>query len=507
MKTVLFIILNYLLFSFARSQSITIDEKIRYQIIDGFGASDAWRTQFVGKYWPIEKREQIAELLFSSELDKSGNPKGIGLSIWRYYIGTGSAELGDSSGIQNEWRRSECFLNSDGTYDWSKNGGQDWFLRAAKEFGVDKFLGFSIAPPVFMSINGKGFSIKNDPRINVQPGKLDDYAEYLIKVLEYYKNEGIAFDYLSPFNEPQWDWSKASQEGTAATNEDIYLFTKYLSEELKHSKLTTKLLLGEAAKYQVLYERHGAAAQGDQIDVFFNPESALYLGDLSNVLTIITGHSYFTSWPPSVQYQVRRDLNSKLKEYPGLGFSQTEYCILEESPEIGSGHKRDLGMNTALFVARLIHSDITIAQSRGWQWWTALSNSDFKDGLIYLDTGNPDDLFDLEKMKYDGNFHESKLLWALGNYSRFVRSGMVRIHTSIDKVSGEITASAYADSTGQKVMIFTNQTKEKQKLTLPEGFKVHSMYLTDKWHDLDEVRNGNKKVILPSRSILTILGN
>jgi hypothetical protein len=29
-------------------------------------------------------------------------------------------------------------------------------------------------------------------------------------------NEGIEFDYISPFNEPQWDWENGNQEGTPA---------------------------------------------------------------------------------------------------------------------------------------------------------------------------------------------------------------------------------------------------------------------------------------------------
>ena len=36
---------------------IKIDPTVRYQTMDGFGASDAWRAQFVGKNWPMDKRE------------------------------------------------------------------------------------------------------------------------------------------------------------------------------------------------------------------------------------------------------------------------------------------------------------------------------------------------------------------------------------------------------------------------------------------------------------------
>lgn len=68
------------------------------QTMDYFGASDAWSMQFIG-LWPQEKRERIADWLFSTENDADGKPKGIGLSLWRFNVGAGSAEQGEASQI------------------------------------------------------------------------------------------------------------------------------------------------------------------------------------------------------------------------------------------------------------------------------------------------------------------------------------------------------------------------------------------------------------------------
>ena len=40
-------------------RNISVDLNQEMQTIDGFGASDAWRCQMVGKYWPEEKRNQM----------------------------------------------------------------------------------------------------------------------------------------------------------------------------------------------------------------------------------------------------------------------------------------------------------------------------------------------------------------------------------------------------------------------------------------------------------------
>jgi hypothetical protein len=89
-------------------------------------------------------------------------------------------------------------------------------------------------------------------------------------------------------------------------------------------------------------------------------------------------------------------------------------------------------MSTALYVARIIHHDLTIANARSWQWWTAVSQVDFKDGLVYLDDGSQGDSGKMGaetlSLMRDGAVRESKLLWTLGNYSRFVRPGPCSEH-------------------------------------------------------------------------------
>jgi O-glycosyl hydrolase len=74
--------------------TVRIDATKPHQTIANFAASDAWAGQFVGN-WPAAKKEAIADLLFSQD-------KGIGLSMWRFNIGAGSAEQGEASGIKDE---------------------------------------------------------------------------------------------------------------------------------------------------------------------------------------------------------------------------------------------------------------------------------------------------------------------------------------------------------------------------------------------------------------------
>lgn len=72
------------------------------QTMDYFGASDCWSMQFIG-LWPQEKQNQVADWLFSTENHENGQPKGIGLSLWRFNVGAGSAEQGEASQIASPW--------------------------------------------------------------------------------------------------------------------------------------------------------------------------------------------------------------------------------------------------------------------------------------------------------------------------------------------------------------------------------------------------------------------
>lgn len=510
------------LFFGQRITTICTDKEM--QIMDGFGASDAWSCQFVGKNWPEQKKNAIADLLFSKEMDAQGNPKGIGLSIWRFNLGAGSMEQGENSKVSDEWRRTECFLNADGTYNWSKQEGQRWFLQAAKKRCVEKYLIFTNSPPVYMTNNGLSFSTQKN-KLNLKEGAVPKFADFLVQSIQgLEKNEGIKFDYVSPINEPQWEWMAKngdinSQEGTPATNQEIYDLTKILSDKLKSQKMSTEIVIAEAAAINYLYENVNGENRDNQIEYFFG-NTKTNISELPNVKNVISGHSYFSTWPIDRQVLSRKLIAASIKQRPGLKYWQSEYCILENPGEAeipgGSGEGRDLGMQTALFVARLIHNDIALANAASWQWWTSLSRVDFKDGLIYLDDGKSKGGSVPNYCNNDGEFHDSKLLWALGNYSLFVRPGMHRIDIpNQDELTAvnDVMLTAYKDVENKKLVIVVvncGESSQKYKFVLTNGSLKNNEvtpYITSENSNLK--RNNMQKIDnleIPAKSVVTFVG-
>lgn len=489
------------------------------QTIHSFGASDCWRIQYFGENWPSGKRNYVADLLFSTEKDRTGNPKGIGLSLWRYNIGAGSYEAGRQSGVNNYLRRTECFLDEQGRWDWSKQKGQRWFIDAARKRGVKYVLGFSITASPFMTRNGMCRATEGDfPRINLRDDQFDEYASFLAEVCKK-----LSLDYLSPINEPQWDWSGTTQEGTPATNEDCYRLIEALDKHLTGSK--TKIVFGEAADIRYLYRKTAdKPGRDNQIEELFACDSDRSILKFGSVVPVITGHSYWSTFPVDTLIAVRQELAAELsgKLAGKVSYWQTEYCPMEknrDNPEGGRG--RDLGMNTALYILRVIHHDLTVCNASSWQAWTSLSEWNYKDALIYIDDGiqtsGANSLKDemVRTCMYDGHIRTSKYLWALGNFSRFVRPGMVRIGRvdapdySAEQASG-LMASAYrSEDGGQVTVVLINYGGKDIPVELsvdhlpvePDGWR---MYVTSASSDLGFAGETGRSVVIPGRSVVTM---
>jgi hypothetical protein len=188
-------------------------------------------------------------------------------------------------------------------------------------------------------------------------------------------------------------------------------------------------------------------------------------------------------------------------------FWMTEYSILENNAEI-NGNGRDLGMHTALYAARVILTDLVLANANSWQWWLGVSPYDYKDGLVYIDHN-----------KQDGNIYDSKMLWAMGNFSRFIKAGMVRTGVSrsdfrtIEQSLDGIMTTAFVSEDSSKITIVIINYAQKDipiKISLnalPEYNNLRH-YLTNGITNNNLANQGNFNLQevyeMPSRSVLTI---
>lgn len=443
-----------------RAGNYTIELELPQQTICHFGASDAWSMQHIGLWTDESAQQQIADWLFSLETDGDGKPRGIGLSLWRFNLGAGSAGQGNASHI-NKGTRTESFLSPDGTYDWTRQAGQVKFLKMAKQRGVPYVLAFLNSPPVLYTDNGLATNTGRRPTLNLRAACYDAFAQFMAEAVSGLEREhGIHVDYLSPVNEPDghWNWQGPKQEGSPATNREIAQVARATSAAFAAKGLTTQIMVNESSDLRCLLGIYKTSwERGNAIAAFWTKDSTrTYLGDTPLVPRLMLAHSYWTNTPVDYMKKMRLQLRKECQRRK-IGFWQSEICIMENDQEIGGGGGYDFTMKTALYVARIIHHDLCYANAESWSWWRACGGN-YKDGLIRV--------FDRRQQARD-----SRLLWALGNYSRFVRPGAVRYDVSSKEKEDPygVMVSAYKNTDGSWAVVAINYSDKEQPFAFSVG--------------------------------------
>ena len=506
--------------------TITVKFDEPEQTIHHFGASDAWAIRWVAN-WPDAKRDSIAMLFFSQEMYPDGSPKGIGLSNWRYQIGEGSADMSDGGFHPDYWfREISSFMNADGTYDFTKQAESDWFKDRAIAAGVEYLTGWTTSPPPHMTKNG--FPYRHDSTIgyNLAVDKYDDYGEYLAKIAKQFQDDGTPFEVISPINEPQWSWAfshgNAVQSGSYATNSEVAAVAKAIDAKFTEFGVTAKILIPEAGMIDKLHSPDaGDPATSNQVYAFWDPTSPDYIGDLPNLSKYVAGHSYYSNPDVITTVANRKSLLDKINDVDSdLSFWQTEYSLLSGAFQDGRITLKPI--EYSLWMARIIHIDVTEGGATGWDWWTALTRvpsptMDYRYGLLSW-YPEPDDA-----SHTDGTFEVMPNLWALGNFSRFVRPGSKRLNVersdgaSIVGSAYDQFVSAYVDEDSTKIIIVAvNYNRNPQNLTfdvsnLPAHLLMDKLtpYITSESDNLKAYAkvDATAPFLMPGLSIVTLVGD
>ncbi len=527
-KTIFQVIVAMSIFSFSHADelNISINPEKTFQTIDNFTAADAWSGNFVGQYFDEKQKEQVAKWLFSQKIGVDGNPEGIGLSMWRFNIGGGSLEQ-DGANIIPYQRRAESFMTKDGkAYDWGKCAGQMYFVKKAKEYGVQKLLLFSNTPLIQYTRNGQGYGVPNDHSANIKPDCYGKYADYMADVAKKFGEMGFNVDYISPINEPQVNWDSNRQEGSTWYCSEMKKMLVELDRAITERGLKTKIYFGETSHPKYNYTHTSAhndspvkrwknVPEEEQpnyiIKKFFDPQSKFYVGNLKNMPNFFAGHSYHAHTKNATMEKIHKAVADEAKKY-GVGYHQSEWCMLPHfTPRGHEGLTKDWysdnrgDIQTALVMGRIIYSDFVNANSLAWGYWKGMEiKGDYAlVGVYPVATGRLED---------GGVARANKLLWALGNFSFFVRPEYKRVElngaSNLDKTAGV----AFVSPDGKRVVaVFVNSSFEKDvaKVSLSEKYKDATVraFRTDSNMDLANlwVCEKSRDFVLSPRSITTIV--
>jgi glucuronoarabinoxylan endo-1,4-beta-xylanase len=137
-----------------------------------------------------------------------------------------------------------------------------------------------------------------------------------------------------------------------------------------------------------------------------------------------------------------------LPSQPTIAAAGKEYWETEVDTG-ANGDSSGVGIGSALPMAKTLHDDITKANLNAWHiWW--LYNTGSNGGYLYN----------------TGSKQWSKRLWVLGNWSRFVRPGFMRVSTTGTAPSGVMVTAFRNLADGTVVVVAINNNNSATPLSL-----------------------------------------
>lgn len=474
----------------ADTTKIKIDKVGHQQEITGWGTSGCWWAQKLGE---CDSAEEVTKLIFSKE--------GLGLNIYRYNIGGGEKDNPNTRLDPNSSRSTESFLVWDNeagewVYDWNKDAAAQKVLEMALSYGcVDTVVMFANSPHYSMCVSGQASGGLEPAQSNLKKDCYDDYVDYFLDITQHFIDMGVPVKYISPINEPQWDWGGGwvGQEGCHYEIEEAVELIRMFALEIKERNMPVKLSVLESGQV-------GDHAM-DCIDLLMADE------DIRDVMGTYAYHSYWTD-----RNFLLKDAFGKYLaiEYPEVELEMSEWC------ELPCQHTID-DIDGAIIMARTIGEDIARTGTNSWSSWVAVNEGgEYADSMIAVgDTYN--------------EYTVAKRYYSMAHYTKFVSVGSyaVDVDLSVADITSEkawwtqwiddkeydvyltenyMTVSAFRTPEKKFVVVIANEGGDKEISFNMLGYDM-SVYTTDaeKNLELTAETKGHKKITIGAKSITTVV--
>ncbi|QHT59744.1 alpha-L-arabinofuranosidase [Paenibacillus lycopersici] len=385
----------------ASNYTAVVNPGAQYQTFEGWGTSLAWFANRIGGA-PDAVRNGYADKLFGSS--------GLNMNIVRYNIGGG-----ENPAYPNNMElraRVPGFQPTQGTYDWTADANQRWFLQAAKSrIPSSEFIAeaFSNSPPWWMTQSGSvtgNYGAAN----NLRDDMYDAFADYLVTVNKHFKDYwGVTFRTLEPLNEPNASW------WTYGNRQEGAHFDRN-KQEIMIQKVADLL-----------------TTQGSPTQVSASDETSIDDGrDTINSFSATTKNAIW-------QYNVHTYGGSDR-----VGFNTAAAGKNIWMSEHGDGDASGMQM------ARSIVYDLRYMKNTGWVYWQAVDGGGW--GLM--------DVNDLNDPNSNFTAVTNKKYYALAQWSKFIRPG----YKIIDIGDGNSIA-AYDTVSKNLVIVTLNDSSSSNTVT------------------------------------------
>lgn len=430
------------------SYTITVNDAVRYQEMDGFGASLTDATCWLLKYkLTSTKRKELLERLFSKN--------GIGISLLRQPIG--ASDFGWEA-----WSLDDTPGNID---DFNLNSFSLWreddYIRPMLDEALNvnreriKLFASPWSPPAWMKsqkhlFGGRGGYLRAEC--------YSVYADYFVKFIKEYEKKGSTIYAITLQNEPLY--APQNYPGMLMSAENQIGFIKdFLGPKFRQAGIKTKIIA-----YDHNYDTEG-----------YNFARAVLSNTSANAYCDGIGWHTYTS----PQHQ---NMASIRNQFPDKGSWITE---------AGSGTW--IGNTNAQFQDQMMH---LIRSPRNWAkgviFWNVALDQNAGPKLANVDTTNTNrGLITIRSDVMDSYTLESGY-YSMAHSTKFVDPGSFRIDSN--SFENDVENVAYINPDLSIVVVISNRTPNQRTIKIKWGNKALSYILpgsaavTFKWSNSNPVK-------------------
>ncbi len=444
---------------------INLSNAKELKTIRGFGGSAAWWSQMIDDE---KTADEVADLLYGNN--------GLKMNIYRYNVGGGYEK--DNFRIANPWRYCESFMNSDGSFDWSRDKNAVRVMDKALATGnVDTLIFFANSPHFTQTVTGQTSGGLTEHFSNLARDKYDAFAKYIIDIAEHFLEQGYPVKYISPINEPQWKWG-----GDYVWQEGCH----YEPDEVKDCFLAFARELDRRNSPLLLYGNES----GDISDLTKHYYELLSSEPLiMKYLDVFAYHSYHSDNDVQSKIQFGKWASENVKT---PRFDMSEWCELPCRHDTRS-------IESTLIMTRIIGEDLIYSMADSWTAWVCVNQHDgaLRDGKSYADGL-------LAAASDWSQYYIAMRYYAMAHYSKYIPVGSKSLDIGYQTSRG-LSVFAFEGTDKSKILVVSNYSRARRVIEPDIDFDKARIITTTQDQQLKSVISADKKIAIAPMSAATII--
>jgi len=388
--------------------TIVLDTATTYQTIDGFGAALTGSSAYLINNMSVEKRKALLPDLFDAE-------KGIGINYLRITIGSSDFSIGTYS---------YCDQNDITKFAIPERDKLD-LLPVLKEIleinPTIKILASPWSAPAWMKQNNSMYG----GSLIMQNAIYENFAEYFVRYIQAFENEGITIDAITIQNEPMYE-TGGYPTMKMEWQEQNTIIRDYLGPKFVQNGITTKIIIWD-----------------HNFDMAYYPLNILNDAQTRQYVAGTGWHGYGGTAAAIDEVQA---------VYPDKDVYFTE--------QSGGGWNTDTRMGNMFWYMKEFLMATVNRGSKNFLMWNLALNEDHGPTTT---TAGCQDCRGVVTIREDGSYIRNEEYYLIGHFSKTVRLNAKRVKITAIALPSGMTLSGFLNVDGSKTLVAMNRSGQVQE--------------------------------------------